>query len=186
MLARVGPDYWPGSGPITSEDYYYRNARARGPENRAHGPKNLNSNSNRVRLGRARPITVTMCLFATYPPQRATGRMVFVPSWPNSGSRLRCSRDADAGENGSRTGKPGSGVPGTGICPGPGGMHRTQVIREIRGAGSSLLLHTHGTGHGDVCAACRKAASPLVHRRTCDIATATVNLDGSTILAPAR
>ncbi len=39
----------------------------------AHGPKNLHSNSNRARLGRAWPITVTMCLFATYYIPSKTG-----------------------------------------------------------------------------------------------------------------
>ena len=32
----------------------YVNFRARGPQNRAHRPKQLHSNSNRARLGRAR------------------------------------------------------------------------------------------------------------------------------------
>ncbi len=50
VMARVGP--------ITTEDYCYRNVRARGPENRTHGPQNLHSINSRARLGRARLIIV--------------------------------------------------------------------------------------------------------------------------------
>ncbi len=47
---------------MSPEDYYYGDFRARGSENWAHGAESLPSDSNRARLGRARPIAVTMCL----------------------------------------------------------------------------------------------------------------------------
>jgi hypothetical protein len=45
----------PGPGPTATEDYYYRRIRARGPEDRSHGPNNRNKYH-----ARAGPVTGTM------------------------------------------------------------------------------------------------------------------------------